>query len=481
MGRTTRTISRFLVVGIVASTTIIGLTGTSWAADRTHAAEEMGFARKINASRRSAGLGRLTVNLALTGVARNWSDRMAADGAISHNPQVAAQVDGDWTRLGENVGFSSRSGTSGAEFVRRLHTAFMNSPGHRANILGDYNQVGVGVRMTGDTMWVTVNFMKAATVRSNKTVTEATAVAGRVFAARGKAGRQADYVVLTASDQSSHAMGGAALAGGRGPLLYTHPAHKWDPSPVLHPQARAEIDRVLGGRGTVYAIGSGSDISDRAVRELVNDGYTVKRLAAASTPATLVKVANETLRRRGNNGRVVIGRTGDWGSTSAAAVWAAKTGTPVLVTGGDRLHRSVRDFLATRRPSRRWVVGPRRSISLSVQEAAKARRISGDTRAAVSVNVARTLWNRTDASDGDRWAPTPGYARRGWAYTMAHASWSSVNSGPALLMGSSRVPRTVTRYLQRLDYGGGVQGRVRAASPVPRSVVNHVENLVAAP
>ena len=480
MGRTTRTLSRLLVVGIVASTTIIGLTGTSWAAGRTHAAEEVSFSRKINASRQNAGLGRLTVNLALTGVARNWSDQMAADGQISHNPQVAGQVAGDWTRLGENVGFSSRSGTTGAEFVDRLHTAFMNSPGHRANIMGDFNQVGVGVRMTCDTMWVTVNFMKADTVVSNRTVSEATSVAGRVFVAPGQAGRHADYVVLTASDQSSHAMGGAALAGGRGPLLYTHPARKWDPSPVLHPQTRAEIDRVLGGRGVVYAIGGTSDISERAARELVNDGYTVRRLAASSTPATLVKVANETIRRRGNNGRVVIGRVGDWGSTSAAAGWAATTGTPVLLTGGDRLHPRVRDFLANRRPARRWVLGPRRSISLSVQNAANARRITGDTRSGMSVKVAKTLWNRTDASDGDRWASTPGYARSGWAYTLAHASWSSVNAGPALLMRGSKVPASVANYLQRLDYGGGIQGHVRAASPVPQSVVNRVENLVAA-
>src|SRR5688572_3672926 len=101
MGRTTvatRTFARILVIGVLATTTVGALTGTSYA-ESTHAAEENSFVAKINAHRFHAGLDRLTVNLQLTGVARAWSDRMAAAGSISHNPQVATQVDGDWTRL----------------------------------------------------------------------------------------------------------------------------------------------------------------------------------------------------------------------------------------------------------------------------------------------------------------------------------------------------------------------------------------------
>ena len=37
----------------------------------------------------------------------------------------------------------------------------MASPSHRANILGDYNQVGIGVSVADDgRLWVTVVFMK---------------------------------------------------------------------------------------------------------------------------------------------------------------------------------------------------------------------------------------------------------------------------------------------------------------------------------
>ena len=481
MGRTTaRSFARLLIISIVASTTIVALTGTSWASGGTHAAAELAFSRRINISRDAAGRGPLTVNLALTRVARAWSDRMAAAGEISHNPQVANQVDGDWTRLGENVGYSTRTGATTAEFVDRLHTAFLESPGHRANIMGDFNQVGIGVRMTGDTMWVTVNFSKADTVVSNRTVYEAGTVASRVFASAGTSGRRAAYAVVTASNQSAHAMGGAVLAGRNGPILYTHPAHRWDPSPVLHPRTRAEIDRVLGGRGLVYIVGGLNSISSTAVRELVNDGYTVRRLAGSSTADTLVAVAHETVRRHGNTGRVVVGGAGDWGNTVAAAVWAANSRTPFLVTGRYQVPASVSRFLSYRAPSRRWVVGPRTSISVPVQQSLRAARITGENRVVVAVNVAKRMWGRTTASHGDRWAPTPGYQRAGWAYTMAHAPWSATFGGPALLMGNGVVPPTVSAYLSQLDYGARAQGTVRAASPVALSVVRRVETLVAA-
>ena len=378
MGRTTvtvRAISRLLIVGLVAATTLFAFTGTSWASDRTHAAEELSFTAKINASRAARRLAPLKVNLQLTGVARRWSGTMASKNKMFHNPQLADQVEGDWTRLGENVGYSSRSNTSGEEFVRRLHDAFMDSPGHRANILGDFNQVGVGVRMTGHTMWVTVNFMKSRTVAPTATLYNAAQTATRQFAPSSVSGRHAEFVVVTATDEPFYAMGAAALAGDKAPLLYTHPADNWDESPVLHPRTRVEIDRLLGGGGFVYVVGSTQDVSTKAVQELTSDGYTVKRLSGGSEPATVTRIAEETIRRHGANGRAVIARHGDRRAARAASKWAAGTETPFLVTGR-RLHSSVRDFLQTYKPARRWVVGSKTSIPPRVKRAASARRVS---------------------------------------------------------------------------------------------------------
>jgi uncharacterized protein YkwD len=92
----------------------------------------------INSDRAGAGLGSLTWNSCLAGIAYQNAARMANQGAISHaggpNQDLGC---GLANRAGENVGFWS-AGLSDS----RLNTMFMNSPDHRANIMGPYQYVG---------------------------------------------------------------------------------------------------------------------------------------------------------------------------------------------------------------------------------------------------------------------------------------------------------------------------------------------------
>ncbi len=117
------------------------------------AGDEAGFLARLNDLRTSQGLPALASNSALTGVARAWAGSMAAAGTISHNPSLAAQGPSNWARLGENVGMGPS--------VVSLHNAFVTSPSHFANMVNaHYDSVGVGVVMSGSTMYVTVNFMQ---------------------------------------------------------------------------------------------------------------------------------------------------------------------------------------------------------------------------------------------------------------------------------------------------------------------------------
>ncbi len=109
---------------------------------------------KINSSRAASGLPSLETYWDLTDDARAHSGAMLDRGEIYHSPSLGG-VTGVWQALGENVGM-------GVD-LNGLHNAFMNSSSHRANILGDYNYVGVGVRTDeAGVHWVTVIFMKAA-------------------------------------------------------------------------------------------------------------------------------------------------------------------------------------------------------------------------------------------------------------------------------------------------------------------------------
>jgi Cysteine-rich secretory protein family len=114
---------------------------------------EAQFVSRINSLRASKGVRQLQVHGELTGVARRWTDRMVANGQISHNPNLGSQVSGGWTKLGENVGVGHD--------VDGLMQAFINSPSHYGNLVDPaWTHVGVGVTFASDgRMYTTHNFM----------------------------------------------------------------------------------------------------------------------------------------------------------------------------------------------------------------------------------------------------------------------------------------------------------------------------------
>ena len=143
-----RTSYRYLIAVMAIAVMVAGM------AIPALAGPEGTLVSKINSSRSAAGLAPLETYWDLTDDARAHSERMMDQGSIYHNPNLGG-VTGVWQRLGENVGM-------GVD-LNALHSAFMNSSSHRANILGDYNYVGVGVKTDGAGVhWVTVVFMKAA-------------------------------------------------------------------------------------------------------------------------------------------------------------------------------------------------------------------------------------------------------------------------------------------------------------------------------
>lgn len=128
---------------------------------------ESGFLTQINAERASRGLGALSADADLRNHARaHTQDMMDAD-QIYHSTSAELRSAGGsgWSKLGENVG---RGGS-----VSSLHAAFMDSPGHRANILGEYNYVGIGTGTRDGVLYVTVVFMQKAGAPATTTTTAA--------------------------------------------------------------------------------------------------------------------------------------------------------------------------------------------------------------------------------------------------------------------------------------------------------------------
>jgi uncharacterized protein YkwD len=98
--------------------------------------------QRINYDRMDNGLIGMSINNTLMDKAQAWADYLASIGTLQHS-NLAESVDAGWWMLGENVG----SGPS----ADAIEQAFLNSPGHRANILNpEFNWAGTGVAVSGN-------------------------------------------------------------------------------------------------------------------------------------------------------------------------------------------------------------------------------------------------------------------------------------------------------------------------------------------
>lgn len=90
-----------------------------------------------NAYRAAAGQPPLQMTSGLNNQAQNWSSSQADNKTMAHDPNYVSKLPGVYLNSGENVGF-------GSEYTQ-ITAAWYSSPGHRANLLGQYNEIGIGV------------------------------------------------------------------------------------------------------------------------------------------------------------------------------------------------------------------------------------------------------------------------------------------------------------------------------------------------
>ncbi|MEX2658828.1 MAG: S-layer homology domain-containing protein [Acidimicrobiales bacterium] len=220
---------------------------------------ELEFLQLLNQTRGAHGLGLLKSDALIVPVARDWSGAMAASNTLSHRPDLLSQIESrvttDWLRIGENVG---RGGSVGS-----LHTAFMNSPSHKANVLGDYNRVGIGVVNAGTTIWVTFNFLKGADING-----PTGAVAGPVYddvATRGiehacpRASTLLTSFIDVATTAHASSIGCAVswgVASGQTPLLFAPTGR------VTRAQLASFVARMIEAAGTALPASPRDAFSD---------------------------------------------------------------------------------------------------------------------------------------------------------------------------------------------------------------------------
>lgn len=462
-----------------------------------HEPAEQQFLELINEVRTGQGLQPLVVNTQLRDIARAWSDVMDAEDRLHHNPNLTQQYQGGWRRMGENVGYTTYPGTPVTQMVTQLHQAFVNSPGHYANIVGAFNQVGIGVTIGGSTMWVTVAFLDGPIPAAEPDVErveptvpapepepepvllptppqarEAVDVSRRLL---GDAA--ASHAVIGRADDFADALGGAGLAGPTAPLLLTPGPTAEVPDPDLAPEVAAELERILPDGGDVYLLGGTGAVSAQVEATLRAAGHRVHRLAGTTRIETAAAAAEAIVAETGEPSQILLARADHWADAVAGGAYAADRRVPVVLTGRDHLHPVAAAFLAAHPTADVVALGGTAALSDEVVAAAGARRVAGPDRVSTAIAIARELWGRGTGRPGDRFVLTPAYGDTGWAYSLAYAPWSAAVDGPQLLVGDE-VPAPVAGYLRDLGYTYHQRTvTFDAASPVPDAVVDQLEAL----
>jgi hypothetical protein len=107
----------------------------------------------VNDARAAEGLPALVRNGAIDSVALDWANKMAASGKLEHNPDYSSQIPSGWSASAENI-------AQGQSNAAAMQADWMASPDHRANILGDYTDIGIAFITVNGTTWGVQNFAK---------------------------------------------------------------------------------------------------------------------------------------------------------------------------------------------------------------------------------------------------------------------------------------------------------------------------------
>ncbi len=107
---------------------------------------------ELNADRSANKLRTLAVQADAQNKAQAWAEKLAKENTLYHST-LSSGIKVKWCSLGENVGYGPS--------VAAIEDAYMNSSGHRANILSTkWNGVGVGYATNGSRVFTVQFFIK---------------------------------------------------------------------------------------------------------------------------------------------------------------------------------------------------------------------------------------------------------------------------------------------------------------------------------
>ena len=408
--------------------------------------------QRINDYRVSNGRAPLPLDHQLSAVAQSWSEHQRNRGSMAHNGNRTAHYGWAVESDGEIVATASATRENAAQLANRCVDGWIGSSGHRAIMLGDWTDMGLGWAVTtSGRLYATGNFVRTPLPSAGQEAL----TQSRELIGDGSAGR----AVVVRGDLAADALAASGLIDGNTPLLMTRPDQP------LHGWLLEELRRVLGGSGTVHLVGGAlhGDI-DGQIRSI---GANPVRLRGSSRYETAAIVAHEVGSLRGTPWRVFLANGDGWADAVAAGAFAARFGTPVVLTLRGSLHGAARSVLDRWPEADRVVVGGELMIEKSVARAAGAWRLTGTDRADTGGRVMLDAWS-TRAEPGSALVVSPGWTADGWATGLATTTFSARHSAPLLFAGSG-MPGPVAEAVREAGFGPGAPASLRFVRNVPQA------------
>lgn len=249
----------------------------------------------------------------------------------------------------------------------------------------------------------------------------------------------ADRVVLATADRFPDALAGAALAGNRGPILFT------EGTGALDGRTQAEISRVTGGQAEVLILGGTAAVSDAAAAQARAAGGNAGcaaplpadcRFAGAVREHTAALVAQAVWDEQGEGSRLaLVARQDDFADALTAGAFAARAGVPILLTATGSAHPLTVDFLTRNDVAEVAVIGGTAAVSQAAFDGLPAtdsrRRVAGSDRTGTAVAIWDLLWRPISPPAGGVVLVNV-RAPNGWQSALSASVASAVFAAPQL-------------------------------------------------
>ena len=194
-------------------------------------------------------------------------------------------------------------------------------------------------------------------------------------------------VYLVSGEKFPDALSSAALAGnGDGPILLINDKNV---DKIL-----SEINR-LGAKEIVFIGGNSiSKANEGKIKAFAEEkSIVVSAIIGKNRYETSIKVAEETIAKRGNKGKVIIADGRNYPDAVSIAPYAAKEGIPVILVNGNKVPKEVEDFLNKYKIKEGIIVGGYEAIGKDVEKLfTNFERIAGDDRYDTSKKIAERFF-----------------------------------------------------------------------------------------